>query len=181
MRFRELIWAVGLAVVVTALVPAAAGAVKLGTPHFTYDDADAGVGCGAGANCIAMQRRLPDATLKAPFSGTIRKWRVAVSSPQLRQLMVLRKQEGGSYKVVRASDAESPPGAGAYTYGTKLRVRRGDRVGLYASGSSGANVTMRNTPDATRVTFSPPPIIGGSGTPGAPLDGELLYSATLKR
>jgi hypothetical protein len=174
--------AVALSVVAIALAPATAGAVKLGTPHFTYDDADAGVSCGSpSASCVVMQRKLPDATLKAPFGGTIRKWRVAVPSPQTRQLIVLRKEGGGSFELVRASDIESPPGVGAYTYKTKLHVRRGDRVGIFASGAPSAAISIANTPGATRATFNPPPIIGGSGTPNAPVDGEVLYNATLKR
>ncbi len=165
-----------LALAALAIAPGSAGAVKLGTPSFTYDDNDGGVSCGSpSATCIYMQRKLPGATLRAPFSGTIRKWRVASSSPRSFELIVMRKEGDGSFKAVRGSDGESVPALGVYSFKANLRIRQGDRVGIFTN-----SMQIATNPDAVRVRFNPPPILGGSATPGPATPNELLYSATLK-
>ena len=175
MRVRGLISFVGVAMVAAVALPTTAWAMKLGTPQFRYDDLDLGVGCGEpSATCVWMQRKLAGATLKAPFTGTVRKWRIATPTPGLYGLAVMHKQPDGEFKWVRASDNESAGGT-AETFETKLKIRRGDRVGVFGPGFA-----LRHNAGASWVIFNPPPLIGGSTEPGLPTDGELLYNATLK-
>ena len=67
-----------LAIGAVGLSPASAGAVTLGSSNLDPAQTDFSVPCGT-ASCTFLQKRLPGATLRAPFSGHIRKWRVLVS------------------------------------------------------------------------------------------------------
>ena len=179
MRVRGLIWFGGIAIVATALTPAAAGAMRLG-PSFSAGDADYGAGC-SGANCIVMQRKLPGATLKAPFSGRVKKWSFRSPGPYTYALIVLRPDGSGGFELIRASDSEHAIAQGKWTFSTNLRIRKGDRVGIYMSAPGIGNIGIRDNPAATYAVFEPPPLIGGSGSPGSPIENEALYNATLKR
>jgi hypothetical protein len=178
MRQRGLlISTLALALLVGALVPGMAGAKKLGTPHFDYGDIDYGSACGLpSTTCLWMQRKLPGGTLKAPFSGTIRKWHIATPTGGTYALVVMRKQGGGEFKAVRGSDNESVTPATAPSFETNLKIRRGDRVAVFGPGFA-----VVDNAGGRRTTFNPPPVIGGSAEPGDSQTDELLYNATIKR
>ena len=162
---------------VLGIAPDPAGAAKLGTPHFNYGDTDGGVGCGPpSATCIFMQRKLPDTTLRAPFNGRVVKWRLATQHTTSFQLVVMRPEGGGSFKLVRASESEPVPGAGAHSFETDVRIRKGDRVGVFGPGLS-----YVADPTSDFEIFNPPPIIGGSDEPDGGGANELLYNATIRR
>jgi hypothetical protein len=160
------------------LAPSTAGAALIGNPDMDYDTADFGTGCIAD-QCLFLQKKLPGATLRAPFSGTITKWRVGSSGgDDDYQLVVLRKRKGGKFKAVGASYYETTPNVGTFTFTTRLPIKKGDSVGIRS-----AQITGRGFLDGpgTFTSFDPALALGTAGTPDSPIGGGLLYNATIKR
>jgi hypothetical protein len=172
---RRLAYLVGLAIGVIILAPGSAGAVTIGT-HNIGAQPDFGTGCDGPGDCILLQTKLPGAKVRAPFSGRIRKWRVATPGINEYQLVVMRKRDGGKFKAVSASLTENTTGAGTYSFATNLRIKKGDYVGVLGISFQGLDNS-----DARRALFNPPLALGGIGKPTNRVPGELLYNATVKR
>jgi hypothetical protein len=106
-----------------------AGAVTLGSTHVAQPS-QAAFFCGGFETCAYAQTRLLDGTVKAPFNGTIRTWKVNDDGgPGPFQLLVLSRRSDGSFKAVAASTPR-PAIDGVNTYGARLEIRKGDYIGL---------------------------------------------------
>ena len=104
-----------LAVGAVGLSTASAGAVTLGSTHLDLAQTDFGAGCGA-TSCVWVQKRLPGAEVRAPFSGHLRKWRVVSPGVHSYQLVVMHKKRNGKFKNVFESSPGSTNGAGTYVF-----------------------------------------------------------------
>jgi hypothetical protein len=177
MRVRGWLIGMGALVLSVALFSAPAGAAKIGTPNFTYDDVDFGAGCGApGPTCVFMQKKLPGAVVRSPFSGKVTKWSLATGGATDAQLVVMRKRKHGRYEAIRASATEEILSFGVYSFETKLRIKRDDYVAIHAEQLAG-----HDNPDGARLIFNSPLTIGDPQK-GTPLPGDqYLYNATIKR
>jgi hypothetical protein len=154
-----------------------ADAALLGNPDMEYATSDFGSGCGDPGPCLYIQTKLPGADVRAPFKGTITKWRMAQPGSESAGLVVLRKRDNGKFKSIRQSATETTPGPGSYTYETQLKIKRGDYIGV-----SGESLIGRDNSFGRYSLINPAPPMGGSGELNfAPVEDELLYNATLKR
>ncbi len=152
-----------LALGAVGLLPAPAWAgATLGSSNIDAAAGDFGLGCGA-QSCVYVQKRLPGAEVRAPFSGEIRKWRVASPGVYQYQLVVMRKLSNGKFKNVGVSSIGSTPGAGEYEFPADIAIREGDYVGLKGEVVQGIFNAQAKTltfdpavefPDARKPTFS---------------------------
>jgi hypothetical protein len=117
---------VGAAAAVAAALSLAspAGAVTLGSTHVAQHSQSAFF-CGGIETCAYSQTSLLDGTVKAPFDGTVRTWKVNDDGgPGPFQLLVLRRRSDGSFRAVAASTPR--PGVdGVNTYGANLDIHKG--------------------------------------------------------
>jgi hypothetical protein len=120
------------------LSAASAGAATLGSTHLDPAKTDFTVPCGS-ASCTFLQKRLPGAQLRAPFSGDIRKWRVVVpAGPHDCQLVVMHKKRNGKFKNVGQSSVVQANGPGVFKFpSSDLSIRKGDYIGINGDGVQG--------------------------------------------
>lgn len=157
------------------LLPTSAGALKLGTSNIDYTIGDFGSGCGS-ESCVWVQKRLPGAQVRAPFSGTIRKWRVASPGVYSFQLVVMRKKRNGAYKNVGQSSPGAAPGAGTYEFPADMPIRKGDFIGIM-----GETVQGILNPQAQTLTFDPAVGFPDSHKPSFSGDDEYQFNASMRR
>lgn len=182
MRFARISLLALAILAATVLLPAAAGAVTLGSTHVAQDS-NAGIFCGGFPSCADVQTRLPDGITRAPFDGTIRSWNVNVSDPGSLQLLVLRKRDDGSLRAVTGSGVKSPATGGIKQYGANLKVAKGEILGLNLLDE---NVTISVlTPAGANIRgFVPAFAVPGRQPADEPFSSgltELQFNARLKR
>jgi hypothetical protein len=169
-----------LAIGAVGLSPASAGAVTLGSTNLDPAQTDFGQGCGS-ASCVWMQKRLPGATVRAPFSGDIHKWRVVSAGPEDYQLVVMHKKRNGKFKNVFESSIGSATGPGAFVFPvpSPLPIHKGDYIGIKSDGAHGMQGI--DNPDAKGLTFDPAVDFPDARKPSFSSASEYQYNATLKR
>ena len=156
------------------LLPASAGAVTLGSSNIATLG-DFGAACQADS-CVYVQKRLPGAQVRAPFSGEVRKWRVASPGVYDFQLVVMRKKNNGAFKNVGVTSIGSAPGAGVYEFPANMAIRKGDYIGLM-----GDTVQGILNPQASTLTFEPAVEFPDARKPSFPGTGEYQFNATVRR
>ncbi len=174
-RFACLCLALGALV---ALPASASAAVKLGSTNIDESISDFGLGCSLPAtSCTYIQKRLPGAQVRAPFSGEITGWNVVSPGVHSYQLVVMRKKrKGGKFKNVGESSPGATPGAGEYHYPASMPIRKGDYIGLKGDSVQGIFNSTAQT-----WTFSPAVEFPESKKPSFTGSDELQFNATLKR
>ena len=155
--------------------PASAGAVTLGSSNLDPAQTDFSVPCGT-ASCTFLQKRLPGATLRAPFSGHIRKWRVLVSpGPHEYQLVVMHKKRNGKFKNVGQSSSELINGPGVFKGQATLSIRKGDYIGI-----NGDSVQAIETGRSLGLGFDPAVQFPDSAKPHFTSTSEFQFNATVR-
>jgi hypothetical protein len=164
-----------LALGVVGLSPASAGAgVTLGSPNLG-GAGDFGLGCND-VSCVYVQKRLPGAEVRAPFSGEIRKWRVTSPGVYDYQLVVMRKGRKGKFKNVGVSSIGSAPAASTYEFPASLSIREGDYIGLLGEAVQGISNDQAKT-----VVFDPAVEFPDARKPTFSSADEYQFNATLRR
>ncbi len=158
------------------LSPASAGAVTLGSTNL--DPAKTDFSVSFGCPCTFLQKRLPGAKLRAPFSGDIRKWRVVVpAGPEDYQLVVMHKKRNGKFKNVGQSSPESANGPGVFRFfSAQLSIRKGDYIGL-----NGDSVQGIERGKALGLGFSPAVEFANASKPSFNSTSEFQFNATVRR
>jgi hypothetical protein len=160
------------------LSPASAGAVKLGSTNLDPAQTDFGQGCGA-PSCEWVQKRLPGAKVRAPFSGNIRKWRLVTPGPGdygTYQLVVMHKKRNGKFKNRFESTPARAIGSGVHVYvPNPVPIDKGDYIGL-----KGGQVQGIDNPDAKGLTFDPAVEFPDAGKPSFSSHSEYQFNATLR-
>jgi hypothetical protein len=168
---------------VGAALPAGASAATLGSKR-VGTSSSAGVFCGGFTTCAFAQKSLSGSLTKAPFSGTIRSWRVNLASGGSLQLLILRKHSDGTYSAVTGSPVKSPTTSGVHRFGARLKIKKGELIGLNLLDED-ATVSILSAPDPSlQIGFQPAFGIAGRQPPYNPFGSEmteLLLSAHLKR
>ena len=183
-RRRILATVIGLAAAVAAALSLAstAGAVTLGSTHVAQPSQSA-LFCGGFETCAYAQTSLLDGTVKAPFDGTVRTWKVNDDGgPGPVQFLVLKRQGAGSFKAVAASTPRANLTDGVNTFGAHLEIRKGDFIGLNILDDDTFIQTLNPRMDRS-VGFMPAFDIGGRQQPYAPFGStfdELQFTAQLK-
>jgi hypothetical protein len=158
-----------------------AGAMTLGSTHVAQPSQSAFF-CGGFETCAYAQTRLVDGTVKAPFDGTIRSWKVNDDGgPGPFQLLVLRKQSNGSFKAV-ASSSRRRGVDGVNKYGTNLEIRKGEYIGLNILDDSTFVQTLNPRMDRS-LGFKPAFDSGMSQQPHKPFNStfdEFQFNAQLR-
>jgi hypothetical protein len=160
------------------LWPASAGAVTLGSTHLDPAKTDFPVSCGS-ASCTFLQKRLPGAQLRAPFSGDIRKWRVVVSSgPHDYQLVVMHKKRNGKFKNVGQSSVVQANGPGVFKFpSSDLSIRKGDYIGI--NGDS-VQAIDRGARQGLGLGFDPALEFPDASKPHFTSTSEFQFNATVR-
>jgi hypothetical protein len=125
---------------------------------------------------VYVQKRLPGAQVRAPFSGVIRKWRVASPGVYSYQLVVMRKKRGGKFRNVGVTSIGSAPGAGTYEFSASMDIRKGDYIGLL-----GKTVQGIDNEQAKTLTFEPAVAFPDSAKPSFSGADEYQFNASLRR
>jgi hypothetical protein len=174
---RALLLVCALGIAAWALPAPASGAV-VGS-HRVGADPDLGFGC-LDFPCAYAQTRLPaPATARSPIDGRLRRWRVHVADVGAIRLVVLHKRRNGRFVARRVSSPHDAV-AGVNVYGSHLRIRRGDFIGIeiveeLVLGAVQAQRTRNCFFDAAFARgTSLHPVSCGSGI-------ELLFNATVRR
>lgn len=165
-----------LAIGAVGLSAASAGAVTLGSTNLDPAQTDFSVPCGS-ASCTFLQKRLPGAQLRAPFSGDIRKWRVLVS-PGVHdyQLVVMHKKRHGKFKNVGQSSIEQTNGPGLFKFSPgQLSIHKGDYIGI-----NGDSVQGIETSGALGLGFDPAVQFPDARKPHFTSTSEFQFNATLR-
>jgi len=167
-----------LAIGAVGLSAASAGAVTLGSTNLDPAQTDFGAGCPVSASCVLLQKRLPGANVRAPFSGNIRKWRVVSAGADDYQLVVMHKKRNGKFKNVFESSIGSANGAGVSVFPvpSPLPIHKGDYIGLKGEGVQGIENAQ-----AKVLAFDPPVEFADARTPSGSDTGELQFNATMRR
>jgi hypothetical protein len=170
--------ATGLVLAAALAIPAFAGAATLGSSQLDPAKTDFTVPCGAASSCTFLQKRLPGAQLRAPFSGDIRKWRVLVpSGPHDYQLVVMHKKRNGKFKNVGQSPIEQANGPGLFKFSADhLSIRKGDYIGINGDGVQGIE-----TSHALGLGFSPAVEFPDARKPAFTSTSEFQFNATVRR
>jgi hypothetical protein len=182
-RRRLLATLIGAAAATIAALSLAgsAGAVTIGSTHVAQPSQSAFF-CGGFETCAHVQTSLPGATVRAPFDGTIRTWKVNDDGgPGPFQLLVLRKQDGGSFKAVDASTPR-PAVDGVNTYGANLDIRKGDFIGLNILDDDTFVQTLNPRMDRS-LGFKPAFALGDRQKPYKPFNSpfdEFQFNAQLR-
>jgi hypothetical protein len=167
-----------LAIGAVGLSAASAGAVTLGSTNLDPAKTDFSVPCGS-ASCTFLQKRLPGAKLRAPFSGDIRKWRVVVpAGPHDYQFVVMhKKKRSGKYKNVFQSSIESANGPGVFKFpvAAPLPIHKGDYIGI-----NGDSVQGIETSGALGLGFDPAVQFPDARKPHFTSTSEFQFNATLR-
>jgi hypothetical protein len=190
---RRLKTSTGLAAVAAGMLISAAGA-HAATIGSDLQPAPNGVGFGCGIavpNCTVVQPFIPGNpnAMKAPFDGTVRKWRFRkgvggngeVYSIRLR---VVRKARHGKWKFVGHSKKETVgSGPGIYLFHTHVSIRKGDYIGMNLTDSpSDIGYSPPASPFPYDEQWYPAPADGTKSKPDFAhnSDPEWLWNATEK-
>lgn len=166
-----------LAMGAVALSPASAGAVTLGSTNLDPAKTDFSVPCGS-ASCTFLQKRLPGAQVRAPFSGHIRKWRVVVpAGPHDYQFVVMHKRRDGKFKNVFQSSIEAANGPGVFKFPVvaPLPIHKGDYIGI-----NGDSVQGIERGKALGLGFDPAVEFPDARKPTFTSTSEFQFNATLR-
>ena len=139
-------------------------------------------GCSVNPSCTFTQTKHPTAVVKAPFTGRITKWRLALRLVGTAQLAVMRRVPGGEFKTLRTSEAQTETIVGKYVYPTDLRIKRRQLIGITLS--DGATVGKFDEVGAVRKGFVPALGPGETSAPDPSFsspDETLQFNATLRR
>jgi hypothetical protein len=171
-----------LGLVTAALaLPTAAGAAVVGSTHIGQSS-QTGLFCGGFPSCAEVQTSLAGGTVKAPFTGRIRTWRVNLDVAGSLQLLVVRKQDDGSFKTVAESSPKRATVAGVQTFGASVPIRKGDLIGLNLLDGDIVIHTL-NPRDAHVKAFIPAMRLGTSRMPFKPFRSpfdELQFNASIR-
>jgi hypothetical protein len=146
------------------LVPAA-GAITLGQV--------APPNLGGCSNCnVFQQRTLPSAPSYRVPAGrwTIKHWSAqggGTSDAQTRLRVYRPTKTAGRFKLIGQSHTETVPGDASPRFDTKLRVRRGDRLGIRTTGGASAGYDAGETGNVEAIVTCDPTGVGqlvGTGT-----------------
>ncbi len=162
------------------LWPASAGAVTLGSTNLDPAQTDFRQACTSGPEgCIEVQKRLPGAQVRAPFSGEISEWRACFPPGGFDyQLVVMRKKPNGKFKNVGESSVGSTPEGsegGEVEFPASLPIHEGDYVGLRGN----AVVGILNA-QAKALFFTPPVEFPDARKPSSKNVNELQFNATVR-
>jgi hypothetical protein len=138
-------------------------------------------GCFASPTCTYAQTRLDDRDVRAPFTGTLRRWTIAHSDGTFR-LQVLERNPDGSFEVLHTSPAETFS-SGTHSFRVRIPISRGDFIGIKEP--HGSLLGVASTVPACFDAFIPGLHSGFSEMPNPDYsscgaDSELLYNATLR-
>jgi hypothetical protein len=159
------------------LSPASAGAVTLGSSHLDPAQTDFRAACGSPPEgCIEVQKRLPGARVRAPFSGEVRKWRATFPPGGTDfQLVVLHKKPNGKFKNVGESSVGSMSEEGEFEFSADMPIHKGDYVGLRGTVTMG----ILNA-KAKALYFDPPVEFADARKPSSKNVNELQFNATVR-
>jgi len=170
--------------------PASAGAVKIGSDLSGTPQQNTGYYCGASDDCTVVQTTLPGDPYqtRVPFRGLIRSWRFRTVDPEFDpyrlRLWVVRKVAPERFRFVRRSKAGIvDDGPGTYVFRTRLRARKGDRIGIQMPGPLvGVMAWYVEHENALAYSWFPTPS-AGTTVPADPPDSgtEYFYNATVRR
>jgi hypothetical protein len=126
MRRATITFAIACAAALAAAAPAGASTIILGSPladpdSFTLTSCES-------EGCIVTQLSLPGATIAAPQTGTITRWR-ALGDGSMR-LIALHQGAGGTYQEVGSSAPVSGDGLAIHEYTASLPIQAGDVLAL---------------------------------------------------
>jgi len=179
MKRGSVLVAAALAVALPCVALAGDGKVTIGARPLAVDGAHGTQACTAGPHCLWVQQRLEGGVARAPFSGTVRSWKILGPNGSF-QLAVVRKHGPNQWKLVRASDGVTLS-AGPFEVEklfTHLRIRKGDWLGITASAFGASSFTVDNGQPAgsCRIGFVPGPSPGetDSPDPGSGGCGDLI-------
>jgi hypothetical protein len=164
-------------------LPAWASGATLGSTRVDTSS-NAGVFCGGFPSCALAQTSLPGGLTKASFTGKIRSWRVNIDSGGSLQLLVLRKNSDGSFSAITGSAVKAPATSGVHRFGAKLKIKKGEFIGLNLLDEDVTIHTLSAPDPALLDGFLPAFGIAGRQFPDEQSSGgmtELLLSAHLKR
>jgi hypothetical protein len=182
-----------LASTVVLLLPLAADAARSATigPQLPGPFSPVSRGCGAPfESCTFMLHRLEDGRTRAPFSGTIKRWRIQHPNGEFR-LQVLKRRPDGTFKALRQTRREtlaSDTFDDVRVTRSSLRIRRGQYVAIkQTQGSTFGLLSPGGTPagdgDCDKG-FVPGLAVGAAAEPSPSYSGcerMLLYNAKLVR
>jgi hypothetical protein len=184
----------GAAVIGLVLTPAALGAKKVTIGSDLKGAADPGTGFGCGIvvdSCAIQQLKLGNNPFKtkAPFKGTIRKWRFRSvvgpnPDPYKLRLRVVRRAGPGEFEFIRRSKPGLVDEVGRLAFKTRLRVRRGDFIALELPSDEQANVNGISVvnPGSRTAEWFPAPKNGNGGVPDElNAVNEYFYNATIRK
>ncbi len=143
-----------------------------------------GVFCGGFTSCALVQKSLPAGLTRAPFSGTIRSWRVNVDSPGSLQLLVLRKHSDGTFTAVTGSGVKAPTTPGVQRYRASLKIRKHEFIGLNLLDEDVTIFVLSASDPAFLDGFKPAFDIADRQLPYRPFSSgqtELLLNARVRR
>jgi hypothetical protein len=166
----------------------AKGAVTLGSNLRAAPSSSRWYCTGSGAEsdpCSLVLTKLPepDLLLRAPFNGVVTRWRVHEGGGPMR-LIVVRGEftPGGRSTLVRVdgSDEEQVSGDAGQPFRTRIKIRRGDAVGLQFSVGAYGNAPYS---DGTWLEEWIPPLAAEptSATESDETTYQLLYNASVER
>jgi hypothetical protein len=168
-----------LAACVTTLLatPSMAGAATIGPDVHRLRDFDQG--CTSYATCSFANTRQPDAAVRAPFSGTITRWRVNAANGSFR-LQVLHRFADGSFKALRSTGWRTSSGNLA-SFGTNLAIHRHDFIALKETNGSTFGGALASS-EARYIGFTPGLHDGESAFPNPAYSGTagmMLFNTKL--
>jgi hypothetical protein len=179
-------------------VPASAGAAKIGPQDLTPGGGGGAYVCGAGEpTCTMTNIQLPNAVgrERAPFSGTITKWRVNIppahdifdnDGPLALQVLKRTDNKPGftndEYAAVRESGYEGVGPGVVNGVGANLRIRKGQFIGL-AHSENDTEVASADETGARGFQFEPALIPGEPGVDETYIrqNTTYLFNATVIR
>lgn len=126
--------------------------------------------------CTLAQGALPGATLTAPITGTIIRWRMIDGASVFHYKLRVIGGSGPTYTGAGTSAAATPIGAGIETFPTDLPIQAGQRVGIDLEAQ--APLGEKTTAGATYLYFAPPLADGATSPPGGG-SAELGFNADI--
>jgi hypothetical protein len=126
--------------------------------------------------CTLAQGELPGATLTAPITGTIIRWRMIDGASTFHYKLRVIGGSGPTYTGAGTSAAATPAGAGIETFPTDLPIQAGQRVGIDLEAQ--APLGEKTTAGATYLYFAPPLADGATSISGGG-SAELGFNADI--
>ena len=176
---------------VAALVPASASGALIGPRDI---DNSMRTGTYSLNSCTYGTVKHPDAKVRSPIGGEIKRWRVNI--PEVQgifvndgpvRLQVLKRTENqpgvvnDEFKVVRESEDQTVTPDFVQAFFTNLRIRKGQFIGL--AGASDTTVAAGTATGAYHLQWCPTLMPGAPGAHStfAVGDDYLLYNATVRK